>query len=650
VKRTLVAALLAATAWTGVAAAQDAALLDPMFQDHAVLQRGRPIPVWGQAAPGAEVTVSLAGARAQARAGADGRWRAAVPAPAPGGPYALEASSGGQAQRLNDVMVGDVWLCSGQSNMEMAVRQVANADGEVGGAGDPAMRLMLIGRSSQPAPATGPVGRWQVASPDSARDFSAACFFMGKNLRRSQNVPIGLISASWGGSVIEDWMSEAALRRNGGYDLALSTLALYARSPDEGRAYWEKVAGDWWSRNDPGSRAKVPWSAAKLDDRDWAPIPAEGFWEGTAPALASFDGVVWLRTSVTLTAAQARQAATLELGPVDDADRTYVNGRWVGSQEGWQTPRAYALPAGTLKAGDNLVAVGVLDTGGGGGAWGPAKEKRLRFADGTSVLLDQPWRYKVSAPLHALAALPRTPWVGGSGTTTLYNGMIAPLGPYGLAGAAWYQGEANVGDPPGYAKLLPGLIDDWRQRFERPDMPFLVVQLAGFGPRQAAPFRSLWAETREVQRRVVDADPRAGLAVAIDIGDPYDIHPTNKQEVGRRLALAADRVAYGSTTAARSPEPARAWLSPEAVIVDYAAGGLMAMESDQVLGLQLCDTADVCRYAAGRLEGTQLRVPYAAAPPKLVRYCWADSPICNLYGAAGLPATPFELEIVNRRD
>ncbi|MCE3289947.1 MAG: 9-O-acetylesterase, partial [Caulobacter sp.] len=592
------AALLAASALGGQAAAQG--LLDPMFQDHAVLQRGRPIPVWGQAGPGAEVTVSLAGAQVQARAGADGRWRANVPAPAPGGPYDLEARSGGQSERRTDVLVGDVWLCSGQSNMEMAVRQVANSEGEVAGAADPDMRLLLVGRSSKPAPATGPVGRWQVAAPDSARDFSAACFFMGKHLRRSQNVPIGLIAASWGGSVIEDWMSEAALHRNGGYEQQLSTLAVYARSPDEGRAYWEKLSGDWWSRTDPGSRAKVPWSSPKLDDRDWPTIPAEGFWEGTVPALASFDGAVWLRTGVTLTAAQARQAATLEFGPVDDIDRTYVNGKWVGSLEGWQTPRAYALPAGTLKAGANLIAIGALDTGGGGGAWGPAKDKRIRFADGTSVPLDQPWRYRVSAPLFELADLPRTPWVGGSGTTTLYNGMIAPLGPYGLAGAAWYQGEANVGDPVGYAKLLPGLIEDWRGRFERPDMPFLVVQLAGFGPRQAEPTRSIWAELREVQRRTVDADPHTGLALAIDIGDPYDIHPTNKQEVGRRLALAADRVAYGKAAPA-SPEPVRAWLADGAVMVDYRLdAGLLLYGSDRVVGLQLCDDAGACRWADGR--------------------------------------------------
>ena len=642
------AALLAASALGGQAAAQG--LLDPMFQDHAVLQRGRPIPVWGAAAPGAEVTVSLAGAQVQAHAGPDGRWRANVPAPAPGGPYDLEARSGGQSERRTDVLVGDVWLCSGQSNMEMAVRQVANSEGEVAGAADPDMRLLLVGRSSQPAPATGQVGRWQVAAPDSARDFSAACFFMGKQLRRSQDVPIGLIAASWGGSVIEDWMSEAALRRNGAYEQQLSTLAVYARSPNEGRAYWEKLSGDWWSRTDPGSRAKVPWSSPKLDDRDWPTIPAEGFWEGTVPALASFDGSVWLRTGVTLTAAQARQAATLEFGPVDDVDRTYVNGKWVGSLEGWQTPRAYALPAGTLKAGHNLIAIGALDTGGGGGAWGPAKDKRIRFADGTSVRLDQPWRYRVSAPLFELADLPRTPWVGGSGTTTLYNGMIAPLGPYGLAGAAWYQGEANVGDPPGYAKLLPGLIDDWRRRFERPDMPFLVVQLAGFGPRQSEPIRSIWAETREVQRRTVASDAHAGLAVAIDIGDPYDIHPTNKQEVGRRLALAAERVAYGKASPA-SAEPVRAWLGEGAVMVDYTVGaGLAAYGSDRVVGLQLCDEGGVCRWADGRLEGPQLRVPFTGAAPKTVRYCWGDSPLCNLFGAAGLPATPFELAIVSRAD
>lgn len=648
--RALAAVLLAASVWGGAAVAQDAALLDPMFQDHAVLQRGGPIPVWGTAAAGAQVTVSLAGAQVQASAGPDGRWRANVPAPAAGGPYELEARAGGQSQRLTDVLVGDVWLCSGQSNMEMAVRQVANADTEIASAADPGLRLFLVARSSQPAPTAGKVGRWQVSAADSVREFSAACYFMGKNLRSSQKVPVGLIAASWGGSVIEDWMSEAALRRNGRYDAPLAALATFAASPDEGRRQWNAITSAWWDRNDPGSRARIPWHSPKLDDRAWPTIVPAGFWEGTVPELASFDGAVWLRTGVTLTAAQARQPASLEFGPIDDVDRTFVNGRLIGGEEGWSTPRVYALPPGTLKAGRNLIAIGALDTGGGGGAWGPADQKRLRFADGTSVPLDQPWRYKVSAPLYALANLPRTPWIGGSGTTTLYNGMIAPLGPYGLAGAAWYQGESNVGDPPGYARLLTGLIDDWRQRFERPNMPFLVVQLASFGPRQSEPVRSIWAETREVQRRVVDADPHAGLAVAIDIGDPYDIHPTNKQEVGRRLALAAERVAFDKP-APNSPEPVRAWLGADAVMVDYAvATGLMTYGSDRVVGLQLCDAAGVCRWAEGRVEGAQLRIAFTGPPPKLVRYCWGDSPACNLYGPAGLPASPFELETVSRRD
>jgi len=415
-------------------AAATAPLFDAMFQDHAVLQRGRPIKVWGRAAPGAAVSVSLGQAQIQATAGLDGVWRASLPTLTAGGPYVLTARSAGATQNVSDIMIGDVWLCSGQSNMEFTVRQATNAESEIGAANDDKIRLFLVGRSSLPAPSATPraVGQWRVTSPQSVRDFSAACYFMGRDLRRAENVPVGLIAASWGGSIIEDWMSRDAVEKLGGHQQALNALDAYARDPAQGDAIWRRVTQDWWRANDPGT--KQGWHLARTNDADWAPIPAEGFWESTVPGLATFDGIVWLRKEIELTAAQARQAATLELGPVDDADVTWINGQYVGGQQGWDTPRTYAVPAGTLKAGRNLIAVGVLDTNGGGGAWGPAANKRLVLADGTAVSLSSGWRHRVAAPLGDLPNPPRTPWIGGSGTTTLYNGMIAPLGAYGLKG------------------------------------------------------------------------------------------------------------------------------------------------------------------------------------------------------------------------
>ena len=622
-------------------------LMAEVFQDHAVLQRGGPVPVWGVARPGAGVFVTLGEQSVQATAGADGRWRANMTPPAAGGPYVLTARSEERVQTLNDILIGDVWLCSGQSNMEFGLRQVTNAETEVANSTDPNMRLLLVGRRNLPAPdetRLAPGSIWSPAGPTTTPNVSAACYFMGQELRRTQQVPIGLISASWGGSIIEDWMSEAALRRAGDYSEALDILSAYAASPANGTAYWDRVSDQWWRTNEPGLKAAVPWSDARFDDSGWTLVTPGGFWETNGPVLGNYDGTGWYRTTVQLTAAQARGEARISLGPIDDMDAVFINGHRIGGAQGWDTPRDYVVPAGLLKPGRNLIAVGVLDLGGGGGMWGPAEAKRLTLADGSDVSLAAPWRFQTSAAMTGLPGPPRAPWIGGSGTTTLYNGMIAGLGPYALTGFAWYQGESNTSDPQGYSRLLTGLMADWRARFERPDAPFLIVQLANFGPAWGEPHGSSWAELRDVQRRVAEADPRAGIAAAIDIGDRYDIHPTNKREVGRRLSLEARRLA-GDATVARSPSPVSAVREGERIRIDFAhAGtGLVTLSADDAVGFEVCDQDKVCRFTPGTVQGATvwLTAPQAA----FVRFCWADSPVCNLYGPDSLPALPFELPV-----
>lgn len=648
-------AVVLAGAATGVLAQTSPAgpLLADVFQDHAVLQRDRPIAVRGRAAPDSQLAVTLAGATVAARADAEGRWRAVLPALPAGGPHELRVAQDGRTQVLTDLLIGDVWLCSGQSNMEFGVRSVTNADTEIGASADPELRLLLVGRSSRPSPTDRmePGSVWRVSGPESVRDFSATCFFMGKQLRRSQNVPVGLIAASWGGSVIEDWLSEPALRRLGGYDVPLAALAVYARSPEEGRRVWAETSDRWWRDNDPGSTGSTPWYSPAYDDSSWSTAAPEGFWESSSPELMMFNGVIWHRTTVTLTAAQAAGEATLALGPVDDVDTTWINGRKIGGLEGWTTPRTYTVPAGVLREGRNVIAVGVLDTGGGGGLWGPAADKAMTLADGSVVSLADPWRRRVSAPISELGNLPRTPWIGGSGVTTLSNGMIEPLEGYGLAGVAWYQGESNVGDPEGYRRLHRGLFADWRDRFGNEDLPFFVVQLADFGPPASTPTDSAWAALREIQREVVEADGNAGLAVAIDIGDRYDIHPTNKQEVGRRLALAARAVAHGEDGVPASPSPRDARLTGEDVTVsfDRVGQGLVVYGASRPVGFELCGVAG-CRFVDARVDGATVVLDAADVPDATtVRFCWADSPVCNLYGDAGLPAEPFDLPVSRPR-
>ena len=640
--RSTILGLLAVTALASSASA--APLLAPVFTDHAVLQRGQPIRVWGAAKSGAVVSLKLGDAETSAIADAQGRWSTTLPAREPGAALTLTARTDGDSQTISDLLVGDVWLCSGQSNMEYPLRRALGGEAEAANSADPDIRLLQTGRTSLPTPTTTlpKAAVWRLASPESANNFSAACFFMERDIKKTTGVPVGLIDASWGGSVIQDWISREGLHALGNYDEGLAVLADYAKSPEIGMARWGAILDRWAARVESNAAA---WSRPNLDDSAWATMPAEQFWE-TNKGLETFDGTIWLRATITLTEKQARQGAILALGPIDDLDTTFVNGQEVGSQQGWDLPRNYKIAPGVLKAGANVIAVRAIDTSGGGGAWGPAMQKGLKLDDGAFVPMGGAWRYKIAATLAQSGLPPTAPWVGASGLSTLRNGMIAPLAPYGLRGFAWYQGEANVSEPAEYARTLPALIADWRQAFGGPDLPFLVVQLADFGPRATTPVESGWAGVRDVQRRVAAADPEVGLASAVDIGDIYDIHPANKQQVGLRLSLLARKLAYGETgLVAAGPAPVAATRDGGAVRVRLDQPAVVQGDARPV-GFELCDAVGACRFADAALTGDQVRlaIPAGFAPVK-VRYAWADSPIINLYGATGLPATPFEVAI-----
>jgi sialate O-acetylesterase len=626
-------------------------LLYPLFQDHAVIERDQPAPIWGTAKPGAKVAVTIDGNVAETTADASGHWSAMLPAHAAGGPFTLTAkATPGKSQTIKDVLYGDVWLCSGQSNMELQVRYTTNAYTETHSGKNENIRLLTVHRASSAAPLESlhdPVA-WSVAAAGTVDDFSAVCYYFGREMEKATHVPVGLIHSSWGGSTIQAWLSPGAAHTLGNYEDGLATLAAYAHSPDAATAHWRDFLKGWWATNDPGSRATPAWYGTATDDAAWTPVKLEGFWETWGvPALKSFDGTVWFRTHVTLTADQAKSAATLSLGPADDVDSTWINDAYIGGSEGWDVDRTYTLAPNTFHPGDNLIAVGVLDTGGGGGLWGPLDKKNLRFADGTTVPLAS-WRYRISAPLATVGSAPHAPWGDATGLTTLYDGMIAPLTPYGLKGVLWYQGEANTGEAHEYARLLPALMADWRNDFHSPQLPFLIVQLAGFGPANSAPDDSAWASLREVQRRSVEADPRAGLAVAIDIGDRYDIHPTNKQEVARRLALVARHKFYGETVEDSGPVPMSAARKGRSVILQFthAEPNLVVYGSNRPVGFELCDAGKRCVFvdATAAKDTVTLDVP-AKMQPVSVRFCWGDSPVCNLYNSANLPAVPFEMPI-----
>lgn len=632
------------------AAAQEPAmaLLHPLFQDHAVLQRDRPIPVWGHATPGAPVSVVFAGRTVSTLAAADGRWHATLPPAAAGRPYEMSVRSGHASQVVRDLQIGDVWLCSGQSNMELPVWRALDAGSEIASATEPGIRLFTVPKAAAVSPLSdfpAPVA-WRPASPDTVRDFSAACFYFARELRKTVDVPMGLIQAAWGGSRIEAWTSSDALRTQDGMGPALDVLALSARDPAAANARWGQQWQHWWAYR-AGTPADTPWQPGN-DSRGWQRAPATlGAWERWGvPALAGYNGMVWYRTQVTLSADQAAKRAQLELGPIDETDMTWVNGVAVGSQYGAGERRTYALPAGLLKAGANTVVINVLDTYGEGGLAGPASAHAIGLDDGTRIELDARWQYRV-AP--GAQVPPLAPWHAATGLSTLYNGMIAPLGAYGLRGVLWYQGESNTGDAAVYLARLRSLRDDWRGRFGA-QTPLLLVQLAGYGQPPVAPVESGWAQVREAQRLAAAEDPRTGLAVAIDIGDAYDIHPPNKQELGRRLARVARHVAYGERGLAPAGPTARhAAVTPTGVRISFngVTGALVTTGANGPIGFELCDAdARRCRYADAVLDGHDvvLRSPPADAGGR-VRYCWADGPVCTLRDSSGSPAGPFELSI-----
>ncbi len=616
-------------------------LLNPLFQDHAVLQRGTPLRIWGSAAANATVTVSIAGQSAEAHAAADGHWQATLPAMQAGGPYVLTAKTdGGAAQTVNDVLVGDVYLCSGQSNMAFGVMGAIDAGPDIQTSANDSIRLLTVDDVTSVTPLSvfsKPVA-WTPAAPQSVVRFSAACYFFGRDLQKTVKVPIGLIHDSWAGANITSFMSADALRKAGGNDVRLDALAAYAADPVKGMAHWGEVIENYWrSQNSEYWRTPTP---------DWPLAPKDlGIWtEWSDPQLAHYVGHVWFRTSVTLTPEQAAQEAQISLGTVTEEDQTWINGKFIASTFGYGQPREYKLPAGTLHAGANDILINDFCGWRGCGLFGPPEARKLVFKDGNAAPLSGPWHYKVAPH----TASPRVPWGATAGLTVAYNAMIAPLAPYNFKGVLWYQGESNTDQPEAYRGLLKAWMADWRGLFQA-NLPFLIVQLPDYGLPPFKPEKSDWARLRESQRLAVKDDSNAALIVTIDIGDHMGLHPANKQEVGRRLALAARRIVYRDSAVKSGPLPTSATRGRGGITVGFTGveGKLEAVNAAQPIGFELCGAAaNSCRFVAATIRGNAvtLAVPRGLRPTR-VRYCWGDGPVCTLYDAARIPAVPFELSL-----
>ena len=619
-------------------------LLHEIFQDHAVLQRDRPIPVWGESSAGDRVSVSIADKTIEARADAAGHWQALLPPLHAGGPYVLTVrTQSGGAQSISDILVGDVFLCSGQSNMELPVASTLNYASEIARSANDRIRVLTVAHATSPQPLArfpGPVA-WVAAGPESIGNFSAACYYFARELQKSVPVALGLIHSAWGGSRIEPWISERGLRKVGGFDSALELLHMYARNPQAGNDRLGEIWEQWWHAH----ARSTPWTESGADWRE-VPLPMRDWKTWGVPELAQHDGLVWFRRDVTLTAAQAAGAATLMLGGIDKVDETWVNGKPIGNSFGYGTERPYALPAGVLRAGDNSIVVNVSSNCCAAGMYGPPDHMMLRFAAGDAVPLGGQWHYKIVP--ESMGFPPRAPWQSVGGLTSIYNAMIAPLGAYGLRGVLWYQGESNAEEAAQYQTLLAALMGDWRRQFGT-DLPYLIVELPNFGATPAAPTASDWANLREAQRRAVLNDAHAALAVTIDVGDARQLHPPDKQSVGARLARAARHVIYGEPVTASGPVPRGATRDGARVMVSFAAvdGALVAYSANRPTAFELCaGTQSSCRFVDATLQADQVVLDAGGVKDATrVRFCWGDAPICNLYDKSGLPAGPFEIAI-----
>ena len=638
-QRTIFQALMVVALCSSSATTAEQALpgVHPLFSDHMVFPRDIAAPVWGWAKPGSEVTVQMGDKNEKAKADKSGRWQVKIGPFGAGGPHTLTISGSINAT-INNVLIGDVWLCSGQSNMEWGVASSHDADKEIAAANHPNIRLFQVPKLISLHPEDVVNSKWAACSPDTIKSFSAVGYYFGRTLHQDLNVPIGLINSSWGGTVAEAWTSAKALRTMDDFKGPVHDVE---RMSKNGQVDFDQEMTKWWKHNDPGSNNGLGFADPALDVGGWKTMAQPGAWENLG--LPDFDGIVWLRRDFELTEEQLGKDLMLHLGPIDDRDTTWVNGSKVGEANQWDVQRVYKVPRKLLKTGRNTVTIRILDTGGNGGLYGNPDQLKL-VREGKDLLrLDGEWRYQASAVLKDMTTPPQRLDGNPNVPTVLSNGMIACLEPFAIKGAVWYQGESNAGRPGQYRQLLPTMISDWRKRFEVGDFPFYIVQLANFMDTTSDPVQSGWAELREAQLLTAMNTPNCGVAVSIDIGDAKDIHPRNKQDVGRRLALQALHKTYGKNIVYEGPRYKAITIDGDKIRVQFdSIGGGLMVRGDQLTGFAIAGADGKFSHAKALIDGDSIVVSAdGIAEPKTVRYGWANNPAATLFNKDGLPASPF---------
>lgn len=615
-------------------------LIAPLFGEHMMLQRDRPNPVWGWADPGATVSVTFAGRTKTAVAGADGRWQTAIDAPAAGGPHAFIVESGGQRLEFQDVLVGDLWLCSGQSNMAFGLSGARNGAEAVRQSAHEGVRLFLVPQKSAYAPGADPAGRWRRCEPaafEGFPGFSAVAYFFARKVHAETGVPIGLIQAAVGGTPAESFMSPAALEA---FPEFRPGLAEIARLHAAGAPVYGNYVMHWYDQYDAGVAGG--WSAEQFDDRAWTPATLPGVF--ATLGVPETPAVVWLRRDIELPDPLPAGAARVMLGVVEKMDTVWINGQQVGASAWVENPRAYPVRGNLLRPGRNQITIRVLKTAPDGGFRTPAEALRLQIGDDYALPLAADWRAKLGVDARPPHPLPLGYENWPTMPTVLYHGMLQPLAPVALTGVLWYQGEANQNRPAQYRTLLPALIADWRQLFQRPDLPVFIASLPAFMKRRDQPGTDDgWTGVRAAQILAGRTVPHTGTAITVDTGDADDIHPTDKQPVGERLALLALRDVYGKDVVSQGPVFARAEPLPGALRLHFThTDGGLVVKGDKLGEFSVAGADGVWHWAEARLEGDTVVVSAATVPaPVAVRYAWQANPLATLYNGAGLPAAPF---------
>jgi sialate O-acetylesterase len=626
-------------------AANSQVRLPKLISDGMVLQRGDSTRIWGWAAPGEAISVHFIDNDCQATADTTGEWAVWLHGLKPGGPFKMEIRATNTIT-INDILIGDVWLCSGQSNMELPVRRVRPLyEAEIAASANNFIRSFIVPKNYVfKGPQKDLVsGSWKAADPETVLDFSAAAWFFARDLYAKYNIPVGLLTSAFGGSPAEAWISEEGLKEFPVHYNELQRFKSDSLISAIERSDRTRIQ-EWYSKlqqNDEGYKTPgKKWSDPALNTDDWKTITVPGYWSATE--LKGINGVVWFRKEIMVPASAAGLPGNLELGRIVDADSTFINGVFIGTVSYQYPPRRYTVPAGILKEGRNELTVRVISNIGDGG-FVPDKTYELTAGD-FKTSLEGEWKYRVGAvmpPLQGQTFLGYKP--GG-----LFNAMLAPLLNYRIKGILWYQGESNAGRPDEYRALLPALIKDWRHGFGQGDIPFILVQLPNFMEAKKTPSESGWALFREAQAEALKL-PATGMAVTIDVGEWNDIHPLNKKDVGARLALAARKVAYGDDEVVYSGPTYKAMTIKGRKIVisfDNTGSGLYAKGGGSLRQFAIAGADMKFVWAKAKIKRDRVIVKSREIrKPVAVRYAWADNPKgANLYNREGLPAAPFRTD------